>query len=990
MPLEKPLGNAIAPARAISTSLGELAQRTITIAIDTEYVGPHTLTVQAACRLGDQIVVKLYRSVALPPVPQGFRVGEYIPAEPRYRSLFTRVVGRKIGVLRADLSPLAIVQDLLQLRPLRRISRREGGAVLKDRDHWLQPINGKWNARSRRATVPAINLVLVGHFLPADFGRVFGRAFFEVLLNPHNYDRSTLVIPQSKVLGFAAVGNEFMSRAPIVEYAEADDGNWFALTLAMRDLMYPFGSGSLDSHSQTFLGAPKSLAITAAEKVDMLTTFREKTKDAYGYAIVDAVNTLLIHEQMEARHREIFTAFHCPDSLIPPMRGTCGRRTADFLVAITRSFVGDSSRNLATQTAVATLMQKGSVKAFENAESHYGAQTGNTHGGLLFSRSPTRLWHEAPGQLRDVDMAGCYNRIIGRMSVYWGRPVVLEPGQNALTLANAVQFVTAHTAQDGWFIRVTGDISTTYNTLIPSTLNAVTSENYQRRGRATPRALPRSETKTGSKLFSRRIESGIVTASTWAMVQSLPPHIRAEYEDLTAESLVFYPAKLVGQDAARYDELIDQLQQVELPWHAVLDMEQLTRVTVESLDDDYVSLRLPLHEYAERIAEFRRGAQQKYGKGSGADVAWKLQANTMYGVLASPHLPTQNVVAANQVTATARAQAFALMNSLNGLQVITDGCTYRRDRIPACTYAQCLEIMPDYPLRHADDESGIPFLAPEAIPKEDAAFTRWYRDHVVAFFEAGGGQLHALLAHVLEHKLTGKTGSPSFDALACDGAGNYLKCERNSDGTWQAHDIAGRGFGRESKTQIIPWMIKTYRSDELVDLPPITEDTILLKQKEAQRKAEKLLKTGVPRVLLPLGMPLRRISGYKPIKPSAFIFQSPAQRDAILKQVEKFHARTSCGLEVLALRRAYKGRRRGSLFDLLEKIYQRIQAGDHDLAKALNLARGFPLLDELSAARSNEFLKMRKAAEDELFSVIDVRSLPPEALTTGIVISSTR
>lgn len=185
-------------------------------------------------------------------------------------------------------------------------------------------------------------------------------------------------------------------------------------------------------------------------------------------------------------------------------------------------------------------------------------------------------------------------------------------------------------------------------------------------------------------------------------------------------------------------------------------------------------------------------------------------------------------------------------------------------------------------------------------------------------------------------------------------------------------------------------MIEIYPADELKELPPITEDTILLKNKEAQRKAGKLLKTGVPRVLLPLGMPFRRVSGYKPIKPSAFIFQSPAQRNAMLRQVEKFQERTCCGLEVLALRRAYRGRKRGSLSDLLERIYERIQAGDHDLAKALNLTRRFPQLDELSAARSNEFLERRKAAEDELFSVMDVRCLSPEALTTGIVITSTR
>ena len=41
----------------------------------------------------------------------------------------------------------------------------------------------------------------------------------------------------------------------------------------------------------------------------------------------------------------------------------------------------------------------------------FGEQTGRTHGGLNFSRTPTQFWHQAPGMLRDVDMSGCYNNV---------------------------------------------------------------------------------------------------------------------------------------------------------------------------------------------------------------------------------------------------------------------------------------------------------------------------------------------------------------------------------------------------------------------------------------------------------------------------------------------------------------------------------------------------------------------------------------------------
>ena len=52
--------------------------------------------------------------------------------------------------------------------------------------------------------------------------------------------------------------------------------------------------------------------------------------------------------------------------------------------------------------------------------SRYGTQVGKVHGGLLYSRSPTRFWHASPGMLRDVDMAGCYQRVISHVVAVHG------------------------------------------------------------------------------------------------------------------------------------------------------------------------------------------------------------------------------------------------------------------------------------------------------------------------------------------------------------------------------------------------------------------------------------------------------------------------------------------------------------------------------------------------------------------------------------------
>src|SRR5262249_38176993 len=152
----------------------------------------------------------------------------------------------------------------------------------------------------------------------------------------------------------------------------------------------------------------------------------------------------------------------------------------------------------------------------------------------------------------------------------------------------------------------------------------------------------------------------------------------------------------------------------------------------------YVTLKYPLCDFARKIGEFRKEAQQKEGKKSGLDLAWKLHANTMYGVLASSHLPTNNFVAANQITAQARAEAFALSQVLNTVQTTTDASPSRRAQAPACTYAECLRRKPDYPLRRAEDGDGVPFLDPRTVPQDDAGFTAWYRDRVKTFFGVAG------------------------------------------------------------------------------------------------------------------------------------------------------------------------------------------------------------------------------------------------------------
>ncbi len=287
----------------------------VPIAIDTEFVGAHTLTVQAAARLNEQtLAVQLYRSGHIPDIPQGFDAHKYLPMTPeKYGRYCQGVILRPVKVLTPDLSPARVALDLHGIDQVQVRTRTQGLSPDGQIDPFSvwEPANARWNTRTGRLEVPVVSLVLVGHFLRADFFRIFGRAFLDTL-RPQGYQkRAEVVVRSRKIIAFAERTGKRVIGDPTLEYLIA--GNYaFAVRVRMRDTMLPYGKGSLEAHSQTFLGLGKSGALAEADKRNMLEAFRTRTDEAYGYAMVDVVNTLLVYEAMVAMDREISRAFDLP------------------------------------------------------------------------------------------------------------------------------------------------------------------------------------------------------------------------------------------------------------------------------------------------------------------------------------------------------------------------------------------------------------------------------------------------------------------------------------------------------------------------------------------------------------------------------------------------------------------------------------------------------------------------------------------------------
>ena len=397
---------------------------------------------------------------------------------------------------------------------------------------------------------------------------------------------------------------------------------------------------------------------------------------------------------------------------ITPLRQTLGVRATELISKAVARHAGGSIRlsrtgkvlksgsvGVISQKRVKTLLQSGSGE-FIAGGSRFDQQTGGTHGGLVFSRTPTRFFHESTGQFADVDLSGCYAAIIGNINLYVGQPVLYEPGSRKMLLNEAVKFVMENAAgTDAWIIKVTGNIESLPNALIPSTLEALTHDNYTSR-KARKNAKSRQQAfkaeplnkfrveDNNAALFTDRIEAGIVAWPTWLMIQAMPDCVRQEYENLEVETVLFYATGLVAEDGPGYDSLVAKLSNPHAPWSSTIDMDKLRKIDITQLDAGFASIRFPLGNLAIKFSQFRHEARQQHGKGSGAELAYKQHLNAFYGVLCSKFLYTNNVVAANVITATGRALAFAMQMSLNGFKVITDGCIYRRDQVPATTFAE--------------------------------------------------------------------------------------------------------------------------------------------------------------------------------------------------------------------------------------------------------------------------------------------------------------
>jgi hypothetical protein len=838
----------------------------------------------------------------------------------------------------------------------------------------------------------SITVQMTGHFLRADFARSFGRRFWQKLLVPNGIS-TNISIRETKVIGLAGGGAE-QFRPPVIEFVDAG-GALIPVRLTTFDTSVAFGAGSLDDLAAAFLGVGKSRELADDDKARMKSVFLANPRRAYQYAATDVVLTLLLAERMAGLHTEIYRSLGFDATEVPRCHATPGLRLSTLLLQdVARRAVEkvDPKTPNSRQDSGPSLQQVKDLFAEGTADtisavSRYGRQTGQTHGGLLYSRTPEVLFHSASGQFRDVDLSSCYPSILRKLRLYVGRPIVLEPGNDALTLKEAVAILDREAAGwDAWFIRITGPISAAPNGLVPSTDDALTHANYKRRAaRRRRQAIEKDAERRGrsaggkeyTTLYTNEVLSGTIVWATWKLIQAMPPKLRKEYENLRVETVVFYPRSFVADSWAELEALRKKLATgMDLDWSQRLDLANRAQMTFDDLDDKYAVLSYQIGDLAGHLVQLRQEASRA-GRGAGMDRALKLTANTLYGALCSPHLPSQNVVAAQVVTGTARALAFAMAQSLNAINVITDGVIYRRDQIPAGTFASCLRAHPTYPIERA--EAGVRFLDPAAVPDAPERFTHWYAAHVMQFFSVRGKDYEFLFGlHGLEHKRLPRTDRVGFDGLIADGAANYAKLLTSDSKTWEVVDFKARSFRSADKAVLATWLLAVCSTDQYTEPPPPTESYQLLTYHDALAVCRGALQR-VARAVLPLGMARPKLQTYKIIKRSQFVFCTARQENRIDREWEKLVEATGCGPEILALRKTY----RGSVSAVASAIHGLIRAGK-DRLRSLNTQRLNTGALVAGTANAEKVQARRMELAREFLCSLDTSNLSESALATGI------
>lgn len=786
---------------------------------------------------------------------------------------------------------------------------------------------GKKDTVKISLSVPIYKVDLTAHFLDADFFKLWGKDWQFLLLDTDLTQRRTL---KGVIESYGYWGTQLVK-----------------VRIRLRDTMHrfpPSGGKGLAKQCEIF-GVKKDLIkldIITDEVAELIGVERttqaimgnieillKKNPDLFrSYAAMDCKATLAL----DIKQRELLAQVRVDQGLSEKsdIEDTTGSNVSALIKDLMfKHFEVSESKKITLKgkrKGVVVNNEESSVKVLtsllsqttvkntqEISTNRLGFVPLRTVGGLLYSRMAKHPY--ISGVLGDLDIASAYGSQMANMYAYIGQPQIInyEDSNNPPTLREFIERskIPQRCPIDGWYVRVSGKLDKALNTLILSDLRYDNKPRYVNtledilKGEDSDtktRLLNRkhierfnydsvSVQKAESCILTKEVIHGLVNQQLLEVLATLPQEWYEEYLNLKVDTAIFVDSSLICDTVEEFESLYNQ-QNFELKYCKDFDTHQI----VPSVNN--VCLRFPISEYWNDLTAKR--AVYKKAKDPIQEV-YKLIINSGYGAFACVHLPVNNLLASNTITANIRSVAWLMMNALNGFQVITDGCTFSYDSIPVgLKFRDVLAKYPEYLVDYTSEIKSK--IDPNTWINES------YKQHLLDFYGLSKDSfLIKTFDYALKEEKFNGEDHLTFNQFWNNNSGNYTKAfgfddnctevvrsiektelensfleagELIDDARMLVDDqpiihskLKARGFKKQDES-LWKWYSKSVKS--CYSEHKFIIDTNLTKFRDSCLKAIPLLQTR-QEVRLPCGYPKYVVKIPKLISRSQFLFQTRDQ-----------------------------------------------------------------------------------------------------------------
>ena len=664
----------------------------------------------------------------------------------------------------------------------------------------------------------------------------------------------------------------------------------------------------------------------------------------------------------------------------------------------------------------------------------FGIQPFLTVGGLLFSRTPNNPIIK--GKLSDCDLSSCYASFMSTMNIYLGEPVVrtFKHKKYKPKLREVIEFIKSQKLnRDAWFLRVSGELKTAFNTLIMSDLRFVNKAilnpsvkdlNPSKKSVELFNAFKTPKKQATSTLLLKEIKFGLINADIIDCLSLLPNNWYEDYLELFVDAIIFFPNELIANSL---DEL--ELIKSNLPDESYIESFN-SKSGIKNIELQYYKnnacLKFDIGKYWKELKSKR--SEYKKAKNPVQEI-FKLVGNSGYGVLACLHLATNNLVASNSITAGARCAAWLMTNCLNGFSPITDGTSFSWNNIPIGYKFKDLLLENNQYLFNYDSniksnmsDSDINNWIDKGVMNQN------FLNHLYSFYEVDkthipsnryGFELKTERFNSFDNK---SVESVFFSNYYNSNAGNYSKGLDDSillidnsdyDFNEQNNYIKARSFNGKNET-LINWYINSIGKKYIS--PIIYSENKIMKFSDGNIMAIRLLESEkIESIAHPMGFSTKGYKMMKLISRSQFLFLNESQlknfetneiklselsnhifdkkfwenlssddlKDFDIKlnheidyyKFSKTHS-VGVGFELLALSRTHKG----SIESVRNLIFDKILENCNDFNAGLNINRNFKLADNFKYLLASVIV-LKANAEYKLVECLKASANEPTILT---------